>query len=204
MAYYIDLFSPETYEIFSKSGQSTSGFRLRQEGAAVRIKIGDKLICYMTKLGRWIGIFEVTSPYFKDNTPLFYNSDDPYIIRFHVKPIVWLPKEKSIPIHDDRVWKKLSFTKNVDKKTSAWTGKIRGSLNSLDEDDGNFLEQLIISQVNGKDIFEGNEREYVKYLKHKVRRAEGEIAVSIPQDADHEEEVVPRSEAREFIELRRY
>ncbi len=33
MAYYIDLFSPETYEAFSKSNQNISGFRLRQENA---------------------------------------------------------------------------------------------------------------------------------------------------------------------------
>lgn len=52
MAYYIDLFSPETYEIFSKSNQDISGFRLPQEGAACRIRVGDKLICYMTKYCR--------------------------------------------------------------------------------------------------------------------------------------------------------
>ncbi len=201
MAYFIDLFSPETYEIFTKSDQNISGFRLRQEGAASRIKVGDKLICYMVKLSRWIGILEVTSTYFKDNSPLFYNSNDPYVIRLRVKPIVWLPKEKTIPIHDDRVWNKLSFTRNADKKGSAWTGKIRSSLNMLDEEDGKFLEELIAAQVNGKEIFEVDEREYVKYLKHKVRTPEGEITVSIPQDSKREEEVVPRSEARESIKI---
>lgn len=45
MAYYINLFSPETYESFTKSDQSISGFRVRQENAASRIKVGDKLIC---------------------------------------------------------------------------------------------------------------------------------------------------------------
>ena len=150
MAYYIDLFSPETYEVFTKSNQEVSGFRLRQEGAASRIKVGDKLICYMVKLSRWFGVLEVTSTYFKDNSPLFYNSNDPFVIRFKVKPIVWLPKEKSIPIHDDRVWENLSFTKYVDKKGSAWTGKIRNSLNVLDEVDGKFLEDLIASQVGEK------------------------------------------------------
>src|ERR1700690_3889967 len=168
MAYYIDLFSPETYEAFSKSNQNISGFRPRQENAASRIKVGDKLICYMVKLSRWIGVLEVTSTSFRDNSPLFYDSNDPYVIRFKVKPIVWLPKEKSIPIHDDRVWMNLSFTKNVDKKGSAWTGKIRGSLNILDEHDGEFLEKLISSQAEKSEIFEIDEHEYIKFLKHKV------------------------------------
>ena len=105
MAYYIDLFSPETYETFSKSNRDVSGFRPRQESAASRIKVGDKLICYMVKLSRWIGILEVTSTYYKDNSPLFYDSNDPYVVRFKVRPIAWLPKEKSIPIHDEKVWK---------------------------------------------------------------------------------------------------
>jgi hypothetical protein len=34
MAYYLDLFSPETYEAFSKSNREISGFRARQEGMA--------------------------------------------------------------------------------------------------------------------------------------------------------------------------
>ncbi len=203
MAYYIDLFSPETYETFSKSKQDISGFRQRQEGAASRIQVGDKLICYMTKFGRWIGILEVTSPYFKDSSPLFYSSDDPYVIRFGVKPIVWLSKEKGIPIHEDKVWNRLSFTKNVEKGSSAWTGIIRSSLNSLDEDDGKFLEELITSQVNGNDVFEIDEREYSKHLKHKIRRPDGEVTVSIPQDTEREE-VTPRLEVRSPSKSRLY
>lgn len=145
MTYYIDLFSPETYEIFSKSGQDISGFRARQENAASRIDVGDKLICYMVKLSRWIGVLEVVSLYFKNDSPLFYPNNDPYVIRFKVRPIVWLPKEKSIPIHEDKVWKTLSFTKDAEKGSSKWTGIIRSSLNMLNDSDGQFLEQLILS-----------------------------------------------------------
>jgi hypothetical protein len=50
MAYYLDLFSPETYEAFGKSDRSVSGFRMRQLKSAQRIQPGDKFLCYMTKL----------------------------------------------------------------------------------------------------------------------------------------------------------
>ena len=56
MAYYTDLFSPETYEAFTQSDQSISGFRPRQKNAASQIKPGDKLVCYVTKVSRWVGI----------------------------------------------------------------------------------------------------------------------------------------------------
>lgn len=151
MAYYIDLFSPETYETFTKSNQEISGFRQRQENAASRIQPGDKLICYMVKLSRWIGILEVKSTFYKDYSPLFYPSNDPYVIRFKVKPLVWLVKEKTIPIHENKVWNMLSFTKDADKGSSKWTGIIRSSLNLLIDADGAFLEQLITSQSTGGD-----------------------------------------------------
>ena len=169
MAYFSELFSPETYESFSISNRDITGFHLRQEKAASRIKIGDKFICYMVKLSRWIGVLEVSSKYFRDNSPLFYTSNDPYLIRFKVKSLVWLPKEKSIPIHDDQVWANLSFTKNNDKRGSAWTGKIRNSLIALDEDDGEFLEKLIYSQFKNDKIFKIDDHEYTKYLKPKVQ-----------------------------------
>jgi predicted RNA-binding protein len=201
MAYYLDLFSPETYEAFSKSPREISGFRPRQENAASRIKVGDRLICYMVKLGRWIGILEVTSEYFRDDKPIFYSANDPFIIRFRVKPIAWLPKEKAIPIRDERVWNRLSFTKGVDRNSPAWTGKLRNSLNTLDDDDGRFLEQFILSQVNGSEIFEIDEHDYSKYLRHKVRRPEGEVTVSVPQDIESDTGTQPRSEARESIRV---
>ena len=201
MAYYIDLYSPETYEIFSKSDQLISGFKPRQERAASRINIGDKLICYMTKLSRWVGVLEVTSVYYNDTSPLFYPSNEPYTVRFRVKPIAWLPKEKSIPIQDDRVWNNLSFTQNIERGGTAWTGAIRNSLNALEQSDGKFLEDLIISQASGTEVFEVDEREYTKYLRHKVRTLEGEIAVSIPQDSDEEAEVIPQAEVRESIKI---
>jgi len=73
MAYFLNLFSPETYEVFTKSNRDVSGFRSRQQNAARRIKIGDKLICYMTKLSRWVGVLEVLSELFRDDALCFMN-----------------------------------------------------------------------------------------------------------------------------------
>ena len=63
MAYYIDLFSPETYQAYGNSTRTISGFRERHRGIASHLKSGDKLICYMTKLSRWVGILEVVNPF---------------------------------------------------------------------------------------------------------------------------------------------
>jgi predicted RNA-binding protein len=200
MAYYLDLFSPETYEAFTKSKQEVSGFRPRQENAASKVQIGDKLICYMTKLSRWVGILEVTSAFFRDDTPIFYSANDPFVIRFKVRPIAWLPKEKAIPVREGKVWGALSFTKEYDKDGSRWTGKFRNSLNPIDDADGRFLERLILSQVSGGEAYEVDDHEYSKYLRHKVRRPEGEVTVSVPLDTETEVLPQPR-EARDSIKI---
>ena len=203
MAYYLNLFSPETYEAFTQSDRTTSGFRQRQEGAATRIQPGDRFVCYMTKLSRWIGILEVQSRYFIDSAPIFYSVDDPFIVRFQVKPIVWLPKEKAIPIRDERVFNRLSFTKGYDPNLSFWTGKLRSSLNPLDEGDGQLLEQLIMAQAGDGETFAIDEQEYEKLITHKVRRLDKVVTVSVPQEAAGETEELPPAhpDVRESVQV---
>jgi predicted RNA-binding protein len=203
MAYYLNLFSPETYEAFITSGKSISGFRITQRNAASKIKPGDKFMCYITKLSRWVGILEVASDPFQDVTPIFYEQDDPFIIRFRVKPIVWLEKEKAIPIHEDEVWNSLSFTKGHDKNTSTWTGKIRSSLGQLEDSDGQLLERLIKNQANGGRVFEIDEGQYEKLIGHKIRTIDKTVTVSVPEDADSDIETIPATapEVRESIKM---
>lgn len=61
MKYYTDLFSPETYQAFSNSDRTISGFRKRQKTFVQRLEVGDKLICYVTRISRWFGVLEVIS-----------------------------------------------------------------------------------------------------------------------------------------------
>src|SRR5262249_50791087 len=115
MAYYIDLFSPETYDAFKRSARDISGFRLRHKRMADRITSGDMLICYMTRLSRWVGALEVIEGPFIDNTPLFVPENDPFVVRFRVRPLVWLDVEKAIPIRTEQIWDGLSFTKDLEE-----------------------------------------------------------------------------------------
>ena len=98
MNYWTDLFTPETYEGFSKSDRTISGFRESQRGMADRIQAGDKLICYLVRMSRWIGVLDVLEGPFIDRTPIFVPEDDPFVVRFKVTPTVWLPLDKTIPM----------------------------------------------------------------------------------------------------------
>ena len=78
MAYFIDLFSPETYQAFARSGQDISGFRLRHKNMAERINPHDVFVCYLTRLSRWFGLLEVIKGPFIDDRPIFVPENDPF------------------------------------------------------------------------------------------------------------------------------
>lgn len=201
MAYYLDLFSPETYEAFGRSDRSISGFRSRQRNVARRIKPSDKFVCYMTRLSRWIGLLEVLEGPVLDDRPIFYPESDPFIVRFRIRPLVWLPVEKAIPIHEDRVWNQLSFTRGQSKHSSTWTGKLRGSLVQLDDTDGEFLEALLREQVDGGEAYAVDPDTYRKLATHRVRRADKDVTVMVPGETEAEEAETGRAENRESTKI---
>lgn len=185
MAYYIDLFSPDTYETFSKSDRTISGFRERQRGVASDIKPGDKLICYVTKLSRWVGVLEVTSTYFQDDKPIFYPVNDPFIIRFNVKDNVWLQLEHSVPVNADICWDHLSFTKQLTKGSVGWTGMVRGSLRRLDDEDGEYLESILTQQTTSPTTFVLDEADKKKLKAPTVKTQDSkQVTVTIPENED--------------------
>lgn len=183
MSYFIDLFSPETYKAFSQSPRETSGFRLRHRRMAERVKPGDVFVCYLTKLSRWVGLLEVVEGPFIDHTPIFVPENDPFIVRFHVRPSVWLEINKAMPIHDDAIWKGLSFTRNLGKSSIAWTGKVRGSLVRLEDADGKFLSERLMAQSREGTAYPVDEQESRKLATHTVNRPDKVVAVTVPDDA---------------------
>src|SRR5689334_1005787 len=124
MNYFLDLFSPETAAKFSISDRAVSGFRIRHRKSSQRVQRGDILVCYLTRLSRWIGLLEVTGDAYEDSTPRFTDHADPFVVRFPVRPIVWLPPEQGIPIHDEALWEQLSFTREHAQSGSTWTGSV--------------------------------------------------------------------------------
>jgi len=201
MAYFLDLFSPETYEAFGRSDRTVSGFRHRQRNIAERVKRGDKLVCYMTRVSRWFGLLEVLDGPFRDSTPIFHVSDDPFTVRFHVTPIVWLPVEKAIPIRDDRMWERLSFTRDHNKATSTWTGKLRSSLVQLSDADGAYIESLLLAQARGGLEYPLEPEDSRKLSTRTVRRDDKDVVVTVPEDWVDEERVSQPAEVRESIQI---
>ena len=203
MTYFIDLFSPETYDAFTGSPRGLSGFRLRHKGMAERIKPGDVLVCYVTKVSRWCGLLEIIEGPFIDSTPIFLPESDPFVVRFKVRSKVWLPLEQSLPIHETSVWTGLSFTRTLEKGSIAWTGKVRGSLVKLDDKDGKFLADALAAQTMLPTTYPLDDVDRKKLTTHTVNRPDKVVTVSVPEDTTPTEDVsVPQEAAtRESIQI---
>ena len=198
VTYFLSLFSPETYEAFRASDQTVSGFRERQRNAAERVHPGDRLICYMTKLGRWFGQLEVIDGPFVDRTPVFHPEDDPFIIRFRVKPLILLEVEKAVPIRDPELWDALTFTREHARTSPTWTGKLRTSLAPLEDSDGELIARLLQRQAGDGRVYPFDASEYAKWTTLRVRRADKIVSVSVPEDsAGQEDEISQPVAARE-------
>jgi hypothetical protein len=193
MAFFLDLFTPETWQNFRKHGAEISGFRERQTTTAARAKPGDIFLCYLVRLSRWCGALTITSESFRDEKPIF-SDPDPYVIRFRVAPLVMLDQERSILIRDDRVWSGLEETRDIQKGVRGWGMNYRGSLRLISPQDGAFLLRLLEEQAKAQieyPLTERDERQLAR--KRTVQTLSGVVEVEVPQAADDDDDLNPSS-----------
>lgn len=146
--YWLDLFTPVTWQEFLKAGASVSGFRESRWGAVQKIQRGDYLLCYLTGVSRWVGVLEVVSGKpFKDRSLIW--KDEIFPCRLKVKAIAQLDVETAVPVKDMKdVLSAFKITK-AESSPLAWTGRFRGSPTKWSVADGEAVVSAVLSaQMN--------------------------------------------------------
>lgn len=142
-------------------------------------------------------VFEVLSDPFIDNTPIFAESEDPFNLRFKVKPLVWLPLVKGIPIHNDLIWQNLSFTKELHKESQKWTFMVFSSPRLWPKSDCQFIEKKLLEQYKLQIDYPFNESDEKKIKSSKIRiGSKKEIVVSVP-DNEEEKNIIEETKEKE-------
>ena len=187
MGYFLDLFTPETWNAFKESGGTVTGFRPRHwRLASERVSKGDLFLCYLTRLSRWCGLLQVESEAYHDTSPI-REELDPFTVRFKVKPIVLLDFETAVPIYDDGVWNTLSITNRFKMGTRYWTGFFRGSLNAFEESDGTYLADLLRGQQSSPETYPLTDKDKRRLARRRrVSTLDREVEVEVPDDDDEE------------------
>ncbi len=163
MAYYISLFSPATYTAFSRSKKDLSGYSEKCAKKAEKVKPGDRFVCYVTKVSRIAGLFEVLEGPFRDDSPLYVTEGkDPYPIRFRIRALAWFDDiEKAIPVNDEEVKNRVPILR--EKK---WTGIIRQSLMQIPEEAARAIEREILKQKREGKTYPLEDKKRRDFLKH--------------------------------------
>ena len=136
--YWLDLFTGSTWREFKDAGACVSGFRESRWGSVQKISKGDVFLCYLTGISRFIGILEVTSDPFQDETPIW--KEDLFPCRMKVRLVSELTPETAVPIASLR--EQLSIFRDLEGP-SAWTGHVRGSPALWDPADGEIIVRAV-------------------------------------------------------------
>ena len=126
-------------------------------------------------------------PYVIDYTPLFVEKNDPFVLRFKVKPIVWVPLLNAIPITENHIWDNLSFTQKLDKADSksgrSWNYMVFSSPYLRPETDCTHLESSLLEQSKNLVEYPFTEKDKKNLKVHKIKIDDHKsIIVSIPED----------------------
>jgi len=194
--YWLDLFTGKTWEEFLRNGSNVSGFRVRRHSLAAKVQPGDYLLCYVTKISRFIGVLEVTSPLFIDDKNRIWE-DDIFPLRFQVKLIHKLDVSDGVPLrlitNDLTKFRKLN-------SVNAWSGFLRGSPTLFDPNDAKIILSAIEDAIRNPIHREFDPRRYWRTMKPEkplpprteltetgLLPSEPQIIVSPAQNITHEE-----------------
>ena len=187
MNYWLNLFTGKTWDEFLAHGGNVLGFPPSMKNTAKKVKVGDRFICYVTKISRFIGVFEVVSTAYEDNTEVIWAGDKPYPIRFKVRPIVAVKFEEAIPILSYRG--KLKMFEVLEDDDTRFGNLVRGSLRKIVAEDGEQILADLQSQKANPVIREYDSKKLYAKSRIPTLVTEGGGVVAIPS-GDEEEGII--------------
>jgi len=132
--YYIALFNEETWNEFLEKGSSVYGTTLSKRRNIEKIIPGDFLVCYVTKLSRFVGLLEISSKAYVDDSHVWESNI--YPSRINVHPVYILKVINGIPISELK--EDLPSCKNF-RTSQSWRGIVRTSLTTIREEDAKII-----------------------------------------------------------------
>lgn len=175
--YWLDLFTWKTWQEFLATGGSISGFRATRWKTVEKMQPGEYLLCYLTGISRFIGVLEVTSNGFKDETPIW--KDEVFPARVKVRLVHGLKPETAVPVLNLK--EKLSCFKSKGGD-QAWGAFFRGSPAEWKRADAEAVVAAIQEASNNPRLLPVDQR---KLLRRPAAYAtKGNKLVTVPEEPE--------------------
>jgi len=185
-SYWLDLFTGVTWNEFKDAGGKISGFRKSRWNTVQKIKPGDYFLCYLTGVSRFIGILEVVSEPFQDNSPIW--SDEEFPCRLKVKIIVELTPETAIPVHE--LSDSLSVFQDL-KRAHAWTGHFRASPAKWKTSDGETVIKTLL-EAKENPVIRPVDKRKLAYRPKAIKAKIGSVTIPEKIEENEEQEIVSK------------
>ena len=140
--YWIVVGSEENMRLAEARGFDIFGFKSTRRAEASRMKPGDKLVFYLTKIMKFGGLASVTSDSFEDHTRVFKSEKKPgedYPFRVNVRPEIVLTPEQYLDVKE--IAPRMEYTKKW--PVEHWRLAFQGNLHQIPQEDFG----LIISEM---------------------------------------------------------
>jgi EVE domain len=95
--------SPENFAATRERGFRLIGMKQRRRRQAMEMEPGDRIVFYLTRIGRFAGSVRIASEMFEDRDPVWPGkpgNPDPYPWRFETEPEVVLDEEDWVAAED--------------------------------------------------------------------------------------------------------
>jgi hypothetical protein len=95
--------SPENFAATRAHGFAVIGMKERRRNQARQMEPGDRIVFYLTQMGRFAGSVRIAGDLFEDRTPLWPGkpgNPDPYPWRFPTEPEVVLDAAEQVPAEE--------------------------------------------------------------------------------------------------------
>ncbi len=142
MTYWIVVGSEENMRIAEARGFDIFGFKSTRRSEVSKMKPGDKLIFYLTKIMKFGGLAEVTSDYFEDHAKVFRSEKKPgedYPFRVKVRPVIVLAPEQYLDVKE--IAPAMAYTQKW--PAEHWRLAFQGNLHEIPAEDYERIASLM-------------------------------------------------------------
>lgn len=147
--YWLDVFTVKTWEEFLRNGGGVSGFPEIRRNIAEKIHPGDYFICYVTVIGRFIGMLEVKSDLYFDRTTIWEDREFP--VRFKVDIVLKLDPKTAVPVMNLK--DKLSILKDI-APGQPWSWFFRVSPGKFNPEDAKVIIEAMEDALRNAKVYE--------------------------------------------------
>ena len=134
--------SPENFAATRERGFRLIGMKERRRNQALEMERGDRIVFYLTQVGRFAGSALIAGELFEDRTPVWPGkpgNPDPYPWRFETEPEVVL---------DDDEWVPAEALKDELEHVRKWPAEhwrlaFQGQLRTVSDADARLLEERL-------------------------------------------------------------